>query len=82
MTSDIVDIGVALVATILIIVFAVVKGRNYGYHQQQRHRVQDHHVGEEVATDLEPAGAAEQLEDDGDASSIWSADDQEDEQLS
>ena len=73
LTSNIVDIGVALVATILI-VFAVVKGRNYGYVQQQRHRVQDHHEGEEVATDLE-TGAAEQQEDDGNASSIWSAND-------
>ena len=73
-SNNIVDIGVALVATILIM-FAVVKGRNYGYHQQ-RHRVQDNHEGEDVATDLEAGGASEQREDGAisDASSIWSAD--------
>jgi len=82
LTSNIVDIGVALVATVLI-VFAVVKGRDYGYHQQ-RHRVHGHNEGEEVDTDLE-AGAAEQQEDGtiNDASSIWSAnDDQEVDELS
>ena len=68
-SNNIVDIGVALVATILI-VFAVVRGKNYGHHQQQRHRVQDNHEGEEVVSDLE-AGAVDQ----SDSPSIWSAND-------
>eukprot|EP00986_Skeletonema_menzelii_P006585 scaffold2505_cov157-Skeletonema_menzelii.AAC.12 len=79
-SNIVVDIGVALVATV-IIVFAVARGRN-GFLQRQ---TSCDHEGE-VVTDLEAAiaaggGTAEQ-QDDGnisDASSIWSADDQAEE---